>query len=196
MLPQTINHTTDLTLRHDQNYLTFNFAALDFTNPTRNKYAYKLEGIDNDWVYADALNRSATYTNLTPGAYILRVKAANNDNLWNADGAAVAIRILPPWWRTWWAYAMYILAAVAALVLARRNIIQRERLKTQLQLEHVEVTKLKELDDFKSRFFANISHEFRTPLSLIIGPTEKLLADDKEKTIPSSALYTTTVFRC
>ncbi len=184
MLPQTINHTTDLTLRHDQNYLTFNFAALDFTNPTRNKYAYKLEGIDNDWVYADALNRSATYTNLTPGAYILRVKAANNDNLWNADGAAVAIRILPPWWRTWWAYAMYILAAVAALVLARRNIIQRERLKTQLQLEHVEVTKLKELDDFKSRFFANISHEFRTPLSLIIGPTEKLLADDKEKNYP------------
>ena len=183
-LPQNINHTANLTLRHNQNYLTFNFVALDYTNPAKNKYAYKLEGIDKDWVYADALNRSATYTNLTPGAYTLRIKAANNDNLWNAEGTTMAITILPPWWRTWWAYAIYILAAVVALVLARRNIIQRERLKTELQLEHVELTKLKELDDFKSRFFANISHEFRTPLSLIIGPTEKLLAEDKEKSYP------------
>lgn len=183
-LPSNINHTGQLTLNHDQNYLTFNFSALDFTNPIKNKYAHKLEGLDHDWIYSDAQNRSVTYTNLAPGAYTLRIKAANNDNLWNSQDTAITITIRPPWWQTWWAYTLYALSAALALFLARRNIIQRERLKTQLQLEHVEVKKLKELDDFKSRFFANISHEFRTPLSLIIGPTEKLLAEDKDKAHP------------
>jgi signal transduction histidine kinase/ligand-binding sensor domain-containing protein/DNA-binding response OmpR family regulator len=178
---QTINYTQALAFRHHQNYLTFEFSALDFTNPSKNRYAYKLEGLDDNWIYSSARNRSVTYTNLDPGTYVLRVKASNNDGTWNEEGTATTIVIHPPWWKTTGAYAFYILIALLLLWLARRSIIQRERLKNQLQLESVEVKKLKELDDFKSKFFANISHEFRTPLSLILGPTEKLLSEGNGK---------------
>lgn len=173
LLAQSLPFQQTLTFAHDQNYLTFAFAALDYTNPAKNQYAYRLEGLDPDWIYTQ--NRSATYTNLDPGTYTLHIRAANNDGTWNDAGTQLQVIIRPPWWRSWWAYSLYGLLALAALVLGRRAIIQQERLRTQLEVESVEVKKLKELDDFKSRFFANISHEFRTPLSLILGPTDRLL---------------------
>ncbi|MBL0745475.1 hybrid sensor histidine kinase/response regulator transcription factor [Chryseolinea lacunae] len=176
-LARSVWEATALSFRHNQNYLTFEFAALDFTNPSKNRYAYTLEGFDKNWITTTAANRSATYTNLDPGTYTLKVKAANNDGVWNETGTTLTITIHPPWWKTWYAYVVYALAALVVLALARRGIIQRERLKTQLQLGQIEVQKLKELDDFKSKFFANISHEFRTPLSLILGPTERLMQD-------------------
>jgi signal transduction histidine kinase/ligand-binding sensor domain-containing protein/DNA-binding response OmpR family regulator len=176
-LAKSLNETTALSFHYDQNYLTFEFAALDFTNPSKNVYAYMLEGLDNQWITTGATNRSATYTNLDPGTYTLRVKAANNDGVWDETGKALTLIIHPPWWKTWYAYTFYVLVAAFLLWLARNFVIQRERWKTELQLGHIEVQKLKELDDFKSKFFANISHEFRTPLSLILGPTERLLSE-------------------
>jgi signal transduction histidine kinase len=118
-----------------------------------------------------------SYTNLPPGAYTFRVKAAGSEGVWNErSAAALRITILPPWWLTWWAYAGYGFAAVGLLYGFRQYTVNRERLKNDLKLQRLEAGKLQELDTLRARFFANISHEFRTPLTLIIAPLENLLA--------------------
>ena len=111
-LREAIHVASNVVLRHDQSVFRFQFAALDFTAPQKNRYAYKLEGFDRDWQYTDATRRFATYTNLSHGDYTLRVKASNNDGVWNEQGVALHIRILPPWWKTW-----YFRALASALVL-------------------------------------------------------------------------------
>lgn len=94
--------------------VSFEFAALDFTVPERNRYAYKLEGFGEDWIQLGTARR-ATYTNLSPGDYTLRVKASNNDGVWNEEGASLRIRVVPPPWRTWWALGLYALLLVSLL---------------------------------------------------------------------------------
>ena len=168
-----INYLTNVVLPYDQNFLSFEFAALDFKDPGDNVYAYKLEGLDNDWVDSGP-RRYVAYTDIHPGEYLLRVRASNNDGYWNHEGAKLALTILPPWWETGWAYSAYALAILGALYLVRRFDRNRDRLKHQAELEHLEAAKLREIDHLKSRFFANISHEFRTPLTLIEGPIKLL----------------------
>jgi signal transduction histidine kinase len=119
-----------------------------------------------------------TYTNLNPGTYTFRVKGSNNDGVWNPRGRTIRLVILPPWWRTWWAYAAYALAGAALLYGLYHYLITRERLRNELQLERLETDKLQEMDQVKTRFFTNISHEFRTPLTLILGPLENRLASE------------------
>jgi signal transduction histidine kinase/ligand-binding sensor domain-containing protein/DNA-binding response OmpR family regulator len=180
-LKMSITETKELTLRHDQKVFSFEFAALDYTDPSKNQYAYMMENFDNDW-RAAGTNRTATYTNLDPGEYIFRVKGSNNDGAWNEKGIALKITITPPWWQTWWAYTLYALFIASTLYVFRRYEMNRQRLKHQVEIErlqaekdHLETTKLQELDRLKSRFFANISHEFRTPLTLIMGQIDGLL---------------------
>jgi ligand-binding sensor domain-containing protein len=96
-------------LPYNQNFFSFEFSALDYTDPKKNQYAYELEGIDKDWVYCGT-RRVASYTDIAPGNYIFRVKGSNNEGVWNNKGAFMQVTIHPPWWRTWWAYAAYILA--------------------------------------------------------------------------------------
>jgi signal transduction histidine kinase/sugar lactone lactonase YvrE len=175
-LKQTISQTRQITLNYSQNTLTLEFSALEYLNPSKNKYAYKMEGIDQDWVYTDASRRFATYTQLDPGDYVFRVKGSNNDGLWNEDGTSLRIIITPPWWRTTWAYSVYILLVVLTLYALRIYDRKRQRLKHELEMEHMHAIKLEEIDGMKSRFFANISHEFRTPLTLILGPVQSILA--------------------
>ncbi|MDZ7291176.1 MAG: ATP-binding protein [candidate division KSB1 bacterium] len=125
-LSQTISETEEITLSYEDKVFSFEFAALDFTAPAKNRYAYKMENFDADWQQAGT-NRSATYTNLDPGEYVFRVKAANNDGIWNEQGAAIKIIITPPWWRTWWAYALYGLMLAAGIFAVDR--IQRRRVR-------------------------------------------------------------------
>lgn len=163
----------NIELPHDENFLSFNFVALDYTAPKKNQYAYMLEGVDKDWVYSGT-RRFANYTDLDPGKYTFRVKGSNNDGVWNHTGAKLSIIIHPPWWHSTWAYIGYGLLFALGLLLARKIVVNRERLRAELRVQQVKSDKLRELDTMKSRFFANISHEFRTPLSLISGTVQKL----------------------
>jgi signal transduction histidine kinase/ligand-binding sensor domain-containing protein len=135
-LQQSISETDEITLSYEQKVFSFEFAALDFTEPSKNQYAYRMDGFDKDWQQAGT-SRTATYTNLDPGQYVFRVKASNNDGVWNEEGVAINITIMPPWWRTGWAYAIYALLLVAGGVavdrIQRRRVIQKERARAQMR---------------------------------------------------------------
>jgi signal transduction histidine kinase/DNA-binding response OmpR family regulator len=165
----------NLELDYQHNSFSVEFSAMQMTSPEKNRYRHKLEGFDPDWIETDAATRTATYTNLDPGTYEFKVAASNHHGVWNNNERTLYVVILPPPWRTWWAYSGYSFLVAGLLVWARRNIVQRERLKSNLKLEHIELEKAKEVDRVKTSFFANISHEFRTPLTLIKGPVQDVL---------------------
>ncbi len=174
ILSTVITRARKINLSYRQNVMTFEFAALDFSAPTRNQYAYRMLGFNEDWIPVGTA-RTATYTNLPPGDYVFQVKGSNNHGVWNEQGATLAIHITPPPWKTWWAYSLYGLVAFGLLYGLRRYEMNRLRLKDRLRLERVGAEKLRELDQLKSRFFANISHEFRSPLTLIVGPLQQMM---------------------
>lgn len=167
-----------ITLSHNENFISFEFAALTYGLSDQNQYAYQLVGIDKDWVQNGNLH-VANYTNLSPGTYRFRVKASNSDGIWNEQGAAIDLIILPPWWATWWAYGLFGLIAVGTLWGIIRFYVNRIHQRQELELNRREAQQLKAVDELKSRFFSNITHEFRTPLSLIIAPVEKLLQQNQ-----------------
>lgn len=182
LIPFSISTLTELTLDHVHNHFTLEFAAMQMTAPEKNLYRHMLEGYDPDWIETDYKDRTATYTNLPAGTYTFRVKASNHHGVWSDNERTLKVIILPPPWRTWWAYTGYGLLVAGLLVWARRNIVQRERLKANLRLEqlerekeHFELEKAKEVDKVKTSFFTNISHEFRTPLTLIKGPVQNMI---------------------
>ena len=170
-----INTIETLTLDHTHQILSLEFSAMDLTTPEKNIYKFKLDEFDKNWITTDWKNRTATYTNLIPGRYIFRIKATNRDGVWSDHETTLSIIVLPPPWKTWWAYTLYTLLFLTLLYAARRNIIQRERLASKLKLEHLELEKTQEVDRLRSTFFTNISHEFRTPLTLIQGPAQNMI---------------------
>ncbi|MCO5271313.1 MAG: hypothetical protein M9954_06610 [Cyclobacteriaceae bacterium] len=183
--PSLLNGSnSSIELNYTHRVVTLEFAALQYSAPEKSKYRYQLEGFDPDWVEAGFKDRMATYTNLEPGHYTFKVKATNQHGNWSDLETRLIIVVLPPPWRTWWAYTGYFLLLVGLLVWARRNIVQRERLKANLALErverekeHFELEKAKEVDRVKTSFFTNVSHEFRTPLTLIKGPVADMLQE-------------------
>ncbi len=175
-IPKHISLLDTLILSYKENVFSLEFAAMDYHNPQKNKYTYMMEGFENEWNYTDAKRRRVTYTNLDPGEYVSRVKGSNNDNYWNEDGKSLFLIITPPWWATTWAYIGYISIILLITYLIWSFQLNRIQLKHSAEFEHLEAEKYREMDHLKSRFFANISHEFRTPLTLILGPIEKLLA--------------------
>ncbi|GAB3925692.1 hybrid sensor histidine kinase/response regulator transcription factor [Larkinella terrae] len=175
ILNQSITNTNAITLGYKNNVFTFGFAGLHYSGPENNHYAYKMEGFDQDWVYTGAANRSATYTNLNPGTYLFKVKAANSFGNWNAKPRSIQVTILPPPWKTWWAITAYVLLFNLLLFLFIRYIIVQSKQKEKLRFHQLEREQLENLNKMKLSFFTDISHEFRTPLSLIVGPVEDLL---------------------
>jgi signal transduction histidine kinase/CheY-like chemotaxis protein/streptogramin lyase len=178
LLNQHISLTEEITLSYQHNVFAFQFAALDYNSPPQNQYAYRMEGVDPDWIYTNASRRFAIYTNLDPGQYIFKVKGSNNDGVWNETGKSVKIFIIPPWWKSQLAYILYFIFFIAVAITTWRMQLRRIHLRQQIQMEHFEAEKLREVDHIKSRFFANISHEFRTPLTLILGPVRQMLSGE------------------
>lgn len=165
----------EIELKYNQNIFSFNFVGLSYSQPNKNQYAYKLEGFDKDWNYVGN-KKSATYTNIDAGDYVFRVKASNSDGLWNEKGAVINVHILPAPWRSWWAYLIYLILFIASLLAIRKYSLLRIHEKNELKQERLEKEKIEEINQLKLQLFTNISHDFRTPLTLIIGPLERMLA--------------------
>jgi signal transduction histidine kinase/ligand-binding sensor domain-containing protein/DNA-binding response OmpR family regulator len=177
VLEQTISQTKHITLNYKNNAFTLGFTAMHFSNPGKNKYAYKMEGFDEKWINTDAESRFATYTNLNSGDFIFQVKATNNSGLWSENPATIKITILPPPWKTWYAILGYIMVFNLLLFIFIRYALIQNRQRNQIRFDRLEKERMNSLYQMKMRFFTDVSHEFRTPLSLIIGPTDDILND-------------------
>jgi len=180
-LDKHISKTERLVLGHRQSSVfSFEYVGLNYNMSPQNQYAYRLEGFEENWNYVGSL-RNASYTNIDPGTYFFSVKARNSDGLWNETGAVIEIVILAPWWKSTWAYAMYVIMLLLAGIGIRYSEKNRITLLHNLRLAQVERDKAEEIHQIKSRFFTNISHEFKTPLTLILGPLEKILVSGQGK---------------
>ncbi|RAJ87979.1 two component regulator with propeller domain [Chitinophaga dinghuensis] len=175
-LTTSITYTDKITLTHDQAYFTLHFAALNYINPSSNQFAYMMEGLhsDNKWHYVGH-QTAATFTNLDPGNYIFKVKAANNDGVWSEKPTSLHIRVLPPIWKTWYAYLFYVLLIVGILIWYYYYSLRTTLLKHEIMKQQEYREKDRELAKNKMNFFTNISHDIKTPLTLIMAPVEKLL---------------------
>ncbi|MBS1665361.1 MAG: response regulator [Bacteroidetes bacterium] len=160
----------EVVLSYRQATFSLSFAALNFTTPENNQYAYRLEGLDKDWNYIGKENK-VMYTNLSPGSYVFRVKASNNDGVWNEAGASMRIVITPPFWRTDWFIALLVLVGAGCLYVLYR-------VRTNARMRELEGQKREEIRQEQMKFFTNVSHEFRTPLSLILGPLERIMKEN------------------
>jgi signal transduction histidine kinase/ligand-binding sensor domain-containing protein/DNA-binding response OmpR family regulator len=170
-----ISQTREIELTYKQSVFTIEFTAFNYTTSENNQFAYKLEGLDNVWNYIGT-RRDVTFNSLPAGKYMLRVKGSNNDGLWNEKGLSLKINILPPPWKTWWAYTIYCLLLILVFLKYRDIMIQ----KVKAEKEH-------EIDQMKIRLFMNISHEFRTPLTLMVNPLKRILETEDINEIKASA---------
>ncbi|HWK57625.1 MAG TPA: two-component regulator propeller domain-containing protein [Parapedobacter sp.] len=175
VLSKPIFVTDTIVLSHAQRIFTVEFSAINYVLPEKNKYAYRLDGLEDQWNYVNV--PSATYTNLHAGTYTLLARGSSNDGIWNEVPAKLTIKILPPLWQTWWAYLSYALLVASGLYVVIRYTKIRSRLEHQLELEHLENERQREINEIKLNFFTSISHEFRTPLTLILAPVQHLLTN-------------------
>ncbi|MFI5140593.1 MAG: ATP-binding protein, partial [Sphingobacteriales bacterium] len=179
ILSEVIDKSTQITLNPDQSVFSIQYVALNYAYAEKGEFAYKLDGLEKNWNYVKN-QKSATYRYLPAGDYTFEVKAANQDGIWFDNHAALKIRVLPPWYETWWAFLSYFLATGALIYyyLLYRN--KQAKLKYEVKIAQMSAEKEKELNERKLSFFTNISHEFRTPLTLIINPVKELLFNPAE----------------
>lgn len=174
LLPKALDKMQELELSYKDNVFSLLYASLSYCTPKKNKYAYKLEGFDKDWNYVDSQNK-ATYTNLPAGTYTFRVKATNNDGIWNEKGTSLKITIHPPFYWSTASKLIYFIIVCIAFGFLIRFVIKRTEKKHTAEINKLNKNKEKEVHEAKIKFFTMIAHEIRTPVSLIIGPLEKIM---------------------
>lgn len=177
-LSKSVLYVQNIVVKHSQSMLEFEFVALSYMAPDKNKYKYMLEGFDRSWIMSNGIAK-ATYTNLPAGDYVFRVKASNNDELWNETGASVHLTVLPPFWRSGIMIFMYIVLIIASGVYLLRMYRSKQELKYKESLQKINLEKDQELLDAKMDFFTQIIHEIRTPLTLIMGHLDFVLKSNK-----------------
>ncbi len=173
-LTKNLQNEDFLKLTYNQNSLTFSFVANNFLLPAKNQFKYRLLHYDNKWMDAGTQNY-ATYTKIPPGEYVFEVIACNNDNLWNNTPTRLKISISPPFWLSWYSKLLYILLFSLAFYYVRKQVFARQEFKKEILLERLRHESEAQLQEMKLSFFTNISHEFRTPLTLISSPINLLL---------------------
>jgi len=164
-----------LHLNYKERNISFHFLGVHFTKPEKNRYVYQCEAYDQEWI-DNGTQRTVRYTNLDPGQYTFKVKSANSDGIWNDTSATFAFTIHPPWWRTWWANLLFGFSILGLIYLFYKFQVNK-------QLAEAESLRLRELDQLKSRLYSNITHEFRTPLTIILGVTKQIKDQVQDKIV-------------
>ncbi|HEY9046113.1 MAG TPA: two-component regulator propeller domain-containing protein [Ohtaekwangia sp.] len=188
-LKKHISLTSELELSYDQRSFVIDFVALDYSPSANYTYYYKLEGFDKDW-NCTRLSHSATYTNLDPATYVFVVKAANREGVWVDKPLKLEITIRPVFWKTWWAYCIYISIMMLLIYALIKIRVERLRMKNEIAFEKLKREQEHELSESKTQFFTNIAHEFRTPLSLVLIPLESLMESNEVPSVLRERIFT------
>ena len=178
ILKKAISETDTVTVSKSQRIISFNLVAEHTSAPTKNKLAYKLDGFNKDWVEINKGKSTITYTNLAAGTYNLKVKSANGDGIWSASTKTLTLVILPLWYQTWWSYTLMVILFLAVGVWIVFYFVSNEKLKQKLIYEQLDKDKMEVINQGKFKYFTNLSHEFRTPLTLISGPLDRVIENN------------------
>ena len=179
LLDRSITYTQSITLPYNSSSISLDVAALSYVIPEMNMYAYKMEGIDKNWIQFKN-NRKIYYTKLPAGNYTFNLKGANSEGVWNNKLVRLNIRIMPPFWATWWAYTIYLLIVAAIVITIVRYYHLAVSEKNKRRIETIEINTEREIYNAKIEFFTNVAHEIRTPLTLIKMPLDKLMNSEIE----------------
>lgn len=180
LLKNSISDTESISINQNEQIISFNLIAQHNTSPSKNKIAYQLEGFNDDWLEKNVGKTTVTYTNLSAGSYNFKVKAANGDGIWSDVITNLKVEILPPWYFTWWSILLFCSFIVLATIGVFIYFLEHEKLKQHLKYEELNKKQLDKINQGKFRFFTNISHEFRTPLTLISGPLERVIEQNSD----------------
>ena len=178
-LKKSITFTDTLSLKYDQSSFSIDFAALSYTSPEMTQYRYKMEGLYKDWIYLKS-NRKVYFTGLSPGKYLFKIAASNSSGVWNKKERLLLIHISPPFWASNWAYSIYTVLLLSIIFYVFRSYHKRVGLLNRRKIAIINSRKEKEIYEAKIAFFTNVAHEIRTPLTLIIGPMEKIMKKSEE----------------